>query len=321
MNYDSVRAKVRSKSRDTGVKADVLYRRFLLERFIARIAASEHSDSVIIKGGMLLSAIAGIDMRSTRDLDATIRGKSLTLADFENIMKDIIAVKIDDGVVFEFIRADEIVIDNSYPCSRVHLRVMFGTMDERVEIDVTTGDVITPCEIEFGFPTLLGDEKIPILAYTLETVLAEKITALLDLGVYNTRAKDFYDLRLITTLQSARVDKATLVTALRNTLRSRGKSELLTRCREIVLEIVNSPDIHTQWDKYRNEYSYAAEIDFKQIVSAINTVFSWAEIPLNIQPQTPPSWIDATIAKGKRKAAEYKRENPASDKSNNGQEL
>ena len=280
MNYDSARAKIRNKSRETGVKADVLYRRFLLERFIARIAASKHKDSMIIKGGMLLSAIAGIDMRSTRDLDTTIRGNSLTINDFESIVKDVIAVDIDDGVAFEFIRADEIVIDSKYPCCRVHLRILFGTMDERVDIDVTTGDVITPREIEFGFPTLLGDEEIPILAYPLETVLAEKTASMLDLGVFNTRAKDFYDIHLITTEQSNGVDKTIFADALRNTLRSRSKSELLKRSREIVFEIVNSPDIRTQWQRYRDEYTYADKIDFAQIAGAIKTLFAWAGVEI-----------------------------------------
>jgi predicted nucleotidyltransferase component of viral defense system len=320
VNYDSVRAKVRNKSRESGVKADVLYRRFLIERFIARIAASEHSENVIIKGGMLLSAIAGIDMRSTRDLDTTIRGKNLTLSDFEGIVKDIIAVDIDDGVTFEFIRADEIVLDSSYPCSRVHLRVLFGNMDERVELDVTTGDVITPREVEFGFPTLFGDEKIPILAYPLETVLAEKIAALLDLNVYNTRAKDFYDIHLITALQSERVDSEMFADALQNTLRSRGKSDLLMRSREIVLAIVNSPDIRTQWSRYRAEYSYASEIDFAQVAAAINTVFAWIGIELNIQPVAKTPWTEEILAESKQKANNYNHSSLPPTKSNNGQE-
>jgi predicted nucleotidyltransferase component of viral defense system len=321
VNYDSVRAKVRNKSRESGAKADVLYRRFLIERFIARIAASEHKENVIIKGGMLLSAIAGIDMRSTRDLDTTILGKNLTLSDFEGIVKDIIAVEIDDGVTFEFIRADEIVLDSSYPCSRVHLRVLFGNMDERVEIDVTTGDVITPREVEFGFPTLFGDENIPILAYTLETILAEKTAALLDLGVYNTRAKDFYDLHLIIALYSDRVDSATFTDALNNTLSNRGKSELLTRCHSIVFEIVNNPDIKKLWDKYRKEYSYASEIDFTQIIGAIKIVFGLAGIELNIQPKTNDSWFEKTLAEGKRQAAEHNRNSLPTTKGDNEQEL
>ena len=321
MNYDSVRAKVRNKSRETGVKADVLYRRFLLERFIARIAASKHNENMIIKGGMLLSAIAGIDIRSTRDLDTTIRGKSLTISDFENIVKDVIAVDIDDGVTFEFIRADEIVIDRNYPCCRVHLRVLFGTMDERIDIDVTTGDVITPHEIEFGFPTLLSGETIPILAYTLETVLAEKTTAMLDLGVFNTRAKDFYDIYLITTLQSGYVEKTVFADALRNTLRSRGKSELLKRSRDIVFAIVNSPDIRMQWKRYSEEYTYAAKIDFIQIIGAIKTLFAWVGVEIIIQPQIKTSWLEKTLANAKREADEYNRNNPSPSKSKNTHEI
>jgi len=147
-------------------------------------------------------------------------------------------------------------------------------LDENVYIDITTGDIITPREIEIGFPTLLGDEKIPILAYTLETVLAEKIVTILDLGVFNTRAKDFYDIRLITMTQSESVDKTVFSGALRNIAHSCGKSELLKRSREIVLEIVNSPDIKTQWKRYSDEYTYAAKIDFTQIAEAIKTLFA-----------------------------------------------
>jgi predicted nucleotidyltransferase component of viral defense system len=320
MTFTAVRARIQNKSRESGIPADVLYRRYLLERFIARIAASEHRDSIIIKGGMLLSAIAGIDMRATRDLDTTIRGNRLTIADFEKIVKDVIAAKVDDDVTFTFDRADEIVLDSSYPCCRVRLRAKFGTANERVDIDVTTGDVITPHEIEFGFPTLFGDEKLPILAYTLETVLAEKITAILDLGVLNTRAKDFYDLHLITTTQADRIDKPTFAAALRNTLRRRGKESLLDQSRELIHDTLNSHDIQEQWKKYSAQQSYAAQITFSQIAGAVITVSAWAGIEFNIRADTKTSWAETMIAKANQKNDEYNRNGTAPKKSKNEQE-
>jgi len=235
---------------------------------------------------MLLSAIAGIDMRTTKDLDTTIRGGG-TVQDFENIIRDIITVDLDDQIKFKFVRSEEIVLENDYPCCRIHMRALLGAMDNKVELDVTTGDVITPREIEFGFPTLFGDEKIQILAYTLETVLAEKMTAILDLGVFNTRAKDFYDVYLLTSTQSDKLDKAVLAEAFRNTLHRRKKEGLLTSSRDVLYQTVNSRDMQTQWKRYRAEYPYAADIDFKQIVSALSKLFTWAGIEINIITKEP----------------------------------
>ena len=285
-SFNSVRARVKNKSIETGVKVDVLYRRYLLERFIARIAASKHRDSVIIKGGILISAITGIDMRSTKDLDATFRGCG-TIRDFENIAMDVIAIELDDQVRFSFVRSEEIILDNNYPCCRIHMRGLLGTMNEKVEIDVTTGDFITPGEIEYGFPTLFGDEKIPIFAYTLETILAEKMTAILDLGVFSTRAKDYYDVYLLTNTQTDKIDRTVLAMALQNTLRRRNKEGLLVNCRDTIFKTVNSIDIQRHWEKYRNEYPYAADIDFRQIVSALLRLLNWAGIEINFTLKEP----------------------------------
>lgn len=274
-SFNSVRARIGNKSRETGIKADVLYRRYYLERFLSRAVTTEHRDSIIIKGGMLISAISGIDMRATKDLDATIRGKNLTTDDYRKIVDDVISVEIDDNVKFVLAGMEEIMLENRYSCCRAHLRALLGTMNGKIEIDFTSGDVITPKEIMFGFPTLLGDGKIPVLAYTIETVLAEKITAILDLGVFSSRAKDFYDVHLINALLADKIDKTIFKEALNNTLRQRGKEHLLVDCSDIARQITNSSDVQMQWSKYREEYPYAADIEFEQIVTAITEVLRW----------------------------------------------
>lgn len=167
MNYsfDSVRAKVQNKCLETGIKPAIIYQRYLLERFIDRIAQSKHRNSIIIKGGMLVSAIAGVDMRATKDLDATVIGSLLGMQDFEKIVHDVIAVDLKDNIQYQFVRSEEIMQDNNYPCCRIHLRALLGTMNAKLEIDLSSGDVITPSEIAFGYPSLFGGEKITILAY------------------------------------------------------------------------------------------------------------------------------------------------------------
>ena len=272
-SFNSVRARVQNKSRETGLKPDILYQRYLLERFIARMAASEHKESIVIKGGMLISAMAGIDMRATKDLDATIIGNRLTMQDFEKIAHDVIAVELEDHILYEFIRAEEIMLDNNYPCCRIHLRALLGTMKAKVEVDLTSGDIITPKEVDFGFPTLFSDGEIKILAYNLETILAEKMTAVLDLGVFNTRAKDFYDIYLITNTLSDKFDNAVLQEAFRNTLNRRKKENLLTDIQETITQTLHNKDIKKHWEKYQVEYVYAADIGFAQIESSILDLF------------------------------------------------
>ena len=286
-SFDSIRAKIKNKSRETGIKPDVLYMRYLLERFICRIAASKYSDNIIIKGGMLISAITGIDMRSTKDLDATIVGKDLTVKDIEIITRDIVLVDLSDEIQYQFVRSEEIMMDNNYPCCRIHLRALLGAMDAKIEIDMTTGDVITPREITFGFPALFGNERISVLAYNLETILAEKITAILDLGVFNTRAKDFYDIYLLTSTFADKLDKTILKDALRNTLHHRNKEVLLADIQGTVLKTLNSNDIKFQWEKYRSEYPYAADIDFGKVANSLLQLFEWLGVNIGNRKEPP----------------------------------
>jgi predicted nucleotidyltransferase component of viral defense system len=260
---------VQNKSRETGIKPDILYQRYLIERFITRIACSEHKDSIVIKGGMLISAIAGVDIRATRDLDAIIVGTRLTMQDYEEIAKDVISLELGDNIQYQFVRAEEIIQESIYPCCRIHLRALFGKMNAKVVVDLSSGDVITPGEIAFGFPELLGNGTISILAYNLETVLAEKMAIILDLGVVNTRAKDFYDIYLFAGTLSEKLDDAVLKEAFHNTLKQRRKDHLLAGIHDSIEQILGNQDIRSHWEKYRAEHAYASEIKFEQIGAAI----------------------------------------------------
>ena len=275
-SYDAVRARVQNIVQRTGLKSDVVYQRYFLERFIARMAASEHNESIVIKGGMLISAMTGIDMRATKDLDATIIGNRLTMQDFEKIAHDVVGVDLDDNIHYEFVRTEEIMLDINYPCCRIHLRALLGKTNAKIEIDLTSGDAITPKEVDFGFPSLFGGDKIKILAYNLETILAEKMTAILDLGVFNTRAKDFYDIYLLTNTLSDKFDNNILQEAFRNTITRRKKENLLSNVPDTITQTLGNQDIRKHWAKYRADYSYAADIEFAQIESAMCKLFEWA---------------------------------------------
>jgi len=240
------------------------------------MSASTHSESIVIKGGMLISAMTGINMRATKDLDATIIGNHLTMQDYEQIAHDVIAIDLEDNIQYEFIRAEEIVIDNTYPCCRVHMWALLGTMKAKVEIDLTSGDVITPKEIHFGFPSLFGGDDIMVLAYNIEAILAEKMSAILDLGVFNTRAKDFYDIYLLTHTLQDKFDNDTLQEAFNNTIKRRRKENLLHDIQDTITQTLRSQDIRRHWEKYRTEYAYATDIEFSQVESALLQLFEWA---------------------------------------------
>ena len=296
-NYDSVRARIKNQSQKTGIKPETLYTRYFLERFIFRIAKTEHKDSVILKGGMLISAMAGVGKRATRDLDATVIGKALTPADFERIARDVAAVELDDNVKFQFVRMSEIMLDNHYPCYRFHLRATLGKMDKNLEIDMTSGDVLTPSEIKVGFPSLFGGEESPVLAYNIETILAEKINAILSWGETSTRPKDFYDIYLFSNAFDDRIDKAVLEKAVRNTLASRNLSHLLDEAQDKTFDILNSTDILEHWRKYQNEYAYAKDIPFGQVLTAWQKILGYAGIDVSLQEP-----IADQIARGQKLA-------------------
>jgi predicted nucleotidyltransferase component of viral defense system len=150
----------------------------------------------------------------------------------------------------------------------------------KLEIDMTTGDIITPKEVDFGFPTLFGDEEIPILAYNIETILAEKITAILDLHIYSTRPKDFYDMYLFARNFEGQIDKTTLKTAVNNTLTRKHKEGLLQRVVDIMEKVIASEDIKAHWRKYQQEYAYATEIEFEQVIVALGKIFSYLDIEI-----------------------------------------
>lgn len=316
-NFDSVRAKIRNKCTETGLKPDILYNRYLLERFICRIAESEHTDSIVIKGGLLISAITGIDLRATRDLDATIIGNVLERSEFEKLVCDIISIDLDDNIFFKFVGTEEIMQDNNYPCYRIHLRAEFGSMNAKLEIDMTTGDAITPKEINFGFPSLFANTKIPVLAYNIETILAEKLTAILDLNVYNTRAKDFYDVYLLKTSFENQIDRGTLHSAVCNTLESRGKTSLLNRINDIVPKIITSENIISHWNKYQDEYPYAKDIDFIAISRALIETIKYAGFELPLENES----LKAKLQRYQKVADEHNSKSSFTNKTKNEPEI
>ena len=170
---------IRNLSREKSADAQILMRNYMMERFLERISLSEYRDKFILKGGMLVAAMVGLDARSTMDLDATIKGANVNVEDIENLISSIVTVPIDDGVKFQLKSISEIMDEAEYPGIRVSMSTTFDGVVTPLKIDISTGDAITPREVRYSFKLMLEDRSIDIWAYNLETVLAENLVSII----------------------------------------------------------------------------------------------------------------------------------------------
>ena len=266
---------IRNLSRKKSADAQILMRNYMMERFLERISLSEYKDKFILKGGMLVAAMVGLDARATMDLDATIKGANVSLTDVEMVVSNIIAIPIDDGVSFCIKRISEIMEEADYPGVRVSMETKFDGVITPLKIDISTGDVITPKEIRYRFNLMLEDRTIEVWAYNLETVLAEKLETVISRNVANTRMRDFYDIYILQKLYGEQLKKEVLWNALVATARKRGTLDLIESndIREIFDEIEASPVMESLWKTYQKNYSYAADVSWHIIMEFIRELY------------------------------------------------
>ena len=269
---------IRNMSKKKSADAQILMRNYMMERFLERISLSEYKDKFILKGGMLVAAMVGLDARATMDLDATIKGANVSLTDVETIISNIIAIPIDDGVSFCIKRISEIMEEADYPGVRVSMETKFDGVITPLKIDISTGDVITPKEIRYRFNLMLEDRTIEVWAYNLETVLAEKLETVISRNVTNTRMRDFYDIYILQKLHGEQLKKQVLWNALVATAQKRGTLDLIEAedIREIFDEIESSPVMETLWKTYQKNYSYATNVSWHIIMEFIRDLYQTA---------------------------------------------
>ena len=236
-NPMQLKAFIKKKSVEKNISAQLVMQNYMLERLLERISLSQYKNNFILKGGFLISAIVGLDTRATMDLDTTIKGFTLTHESIWKIFKEICAVKIEDDVSFVVEDISDIRETDDYPGVRISLKANYCPISVPLTVDVTTGDIITPREIEYTFNLLFDDRTLSILAYNLETVLAEKIETVLSRSIANTRPRDFYDIHIIFALRGNECDKDILRQALKRTSKKRGSSQVMRNYLEIIEEI------------------------------------------------------------------------------------
>lgn len=266
---------IRNLSKKKSADAQILMRNYMMERFLERISLSEYKNQFILKGGMLVAAMVGLDARATMDLDATIKGTNVSVEDVEMIISKIISIPLDDGVLFRIKRISEIMEEADYPGVRVSMETKFDGVITPLKIDISTGDIITPREIKYNFNLMLENRTIEVWAYNLETVLAEKLETVVSRNVTNTRMRDFYDIYILQKLYGEQLSKDVLRDALVATAKKRETLEQIETedIDEVFDEIQSSSVMENLWKAYQRNYSYSADIPWHTIMKSIRTLY------------------------------------------------
>ena len=266
---------VRNLSKKKSADAQILMRNYMMERFLERISLSEYKNQFILKGGMLVAAMVGLDARATMDLDATIKGTNVSVEDVEMIISQIISIPLNDGVLFRIKRISEIMEEADYPGVRVSMETKFDGVITPLKIDISTGDIITPREIKYNFNLMLENRTIEVWAYNLETVLAEKLETVISRNVTNTRMRDFYDIYILQKLYGEQLSKDVLRDALVATAKKRETLEQIETedIDEVFDEIQSSSVMENLWKAYQRNYSYSADIPWHTIMKSIRTLY------------------------------------------------
>lgn len=249
----------------------------MMERFLERISLSEYRDKFILKGGMLVATMVGLDARSTMDLDATVKGANVNVEEIENLISAIVSVPIDDGVKFQLKSISEIMDEAEYPGIRVSMTTTFDGVVTPLKIDISTGDAITPREVRYSFKLMLEDRSIDIWAYNLETVLAEKLETIITRTTINTRMRDFYDIYILDQLHGNTLNQQTLYDALLATAKKRGTERHLAEAVDVLNEVESSPVMQKLWESYRRKFSYAADLEWNIIMRAVRSLYALSE--------------------------------------------
>lgn len=264
---------IRNLSRKKSADAQILMRNYMMERFLERISLSDYKDRFILKGGMLVAAMVGLDARSTMDLDATVKGTNVNVEDVGNMISSILSVPLADGVTFRVKKISEIMEEAEYPGVRVSMETTFDGVRTPLKVDISTGDVITPREVRYSFKLMLEERSIEVWAYNLETVLAEKLETVISRNITNTRMRDFYDIHILKQLYKETLSTSMLRDALAATAKKRGTFQQIQDAGAVFDEIEESPIMEKLWQSYQKNYSYAANLPWHTVMDSVRDLY------------------------------------------------
>lgn len=269
---EQLKGSIRSMAEKKNLRAQEVLQMFFFERILERLAASKYRDNFILKGGLLISSMIGIQERTTMDMDTTVRGLPMEEDKIVAILKEILAIDVDDGIEFLWQSIEPIRDEDAYNNFRIHLKAQYGKISSPMKIDVTTGDAITPAAVQYDYPLLFEDRSVPVMAYTLETVLAEKYETVIRRNIGTTRARDFYDLYTLYRSRKDEIRPEVLKSALLHTAKKRNSMEDMQEWRDILRDIREEPPLYRLWENYTAENKYVGTLAFHEVLDAVDEI-------------------------------------------------
>lgn len=272
MNSDKLNDIIKKKSKGNNNIAHHYHQMFFFEHILMRLERSKYKNNIILKGGVLLSSIIGEDLRTTKDIDTTLKSLPLDIKIIRNIFEEILSLDINDNVKFEIVNIKDIRLEDEYGGFRINVKGTFDKIKTNFFIEITTGDIITPREIKYKYNSIFEDKKISIMAYTIETIIAEKFESIISKNVTTTRAKDFYDLYMLMNKHRGEINNSNLVKAIENTFNKRNTEFNIDNFNEIVEILENNNNIKRVFNVYQEKLIYTKQIKYDDTILAIKEI-------------------------------------------------
>ena len=269
---EQIKGAIRNISKEKGVNPNSLLQMCLFEGILEKLSKSKYRENFILKGGLLISSLIGVDVRSTMDMDTTIKGIPVNEGTITRIINEILDIEIDLEISYKLIKLTPIRNADIYEDFSASIECKFGKINARLNIDITTGDVITPREIKYSYSRILEEGTIPIITYTIETILAEKFETISSRNITTTRARDFYDLYMIYNMYNNKINQEILGEAIVKTARQRGSLKAIRQYKEIVELFKINRTIKNIWDRYAKNNPYTKDIKFLDTVEVYEKI-------------------------------------------------
>lgn len=267
-NAKSLMDKSRYLASKNNITTNEVLQNYMFERILERLSISRYKNNFILKGGLLLSSIMGIDTRTTMDMDTCIKGMNLMDEQLYEVLNEILNIDVNDGVKFEIKNSKPIREDDDYGGLKYKLLAKFDNLRVNLSIDIATGDLITPREIEYDYKMMFEDRSLKIMTYNIESIIAEKFQTVISRGILNSRMKDYYDLYYLITYE--KYSKDNLKEAIIKTFKKRNTN--INSIDKIIEEIKQSEFTKELWIEYTKKHQYVKSLKFEEIIRKINTI-------------------------------------------------
>ena len=269
---EQLKGQIRSFAAKRNLQPQEVLQMFMFERVLERLAKSPYKDNFVLKGGLLISSMFGVEGRTTMDMDTTVTGIDMKEDEIQRIITEILSIDVGDGIKFEFTKIEPIREDDDYNNFRAYFVAHYGKIANEMKLDITTGDVITPSAIDYSYKTILDSDEIEVKAYNRETIIAEKYETIIRRNIGTTRARDFYDLYMFFNLYRDAIDYDVLKTAVNKTSQKRGSEEEMAEWMDICDEMSQDLTLKSLWENYRNNNTYSAGTSFENVMTAVREV-------------------------------------------------